>query len=252
MSTRLLSVVLAALAASVSVADVPDAQQGTAVSLTAADAAAFLDGMLPSGMAMGDIAGATVAIVKDDAVLLTRAYGFADVEKRIPVDSTQTLFRPASISKLFTWTAVMQQVEAGKLDLDADINEYLDFKIEGYGGQPIKLRHLLTHTAGFEESLLDLLVDDVNKIKPLEKALKDSIPARIYPPGSTPAYSNYGASLAGYIVQRASGMPFEQYIEERIFKPLRMEHSTFRQPVPDGLREHVSNGYAAASGEVVP
>ena len=102
--------------------------------LTAADAAAFLDGMLPSSMAIGDIAGATVAIVKDDAVLLTRGYGFADVEKRIPVSAEQTLFRPASISKLFTWTAVMQQVEAGKLDLDHDINEYLDFKIEGYGG----------------------------------------------------------------------------------------------------------------------
>ena len=148
MSTRLLSVLLAALAASVSLADVPDAH-GTAVPLTAADAAAFLDGMLPSGMAMGDIAGATVTIVKDDAVLLTRAYGFADVEKRIPVSAEQTLFRPASISKLFTWTAVMQQVEAGKLDLDGDINNYLDFKIEGYDGAPIKLRHLLTHTAGF-------------------------------------------------------------------------------------------------------
>jgi CubicO group peptidase (beta-lactamase class C family) len=250
MSFRLLPVAVAALAASIAFADEPAPK--APVPLTAEDAAAYLDGMLPSSLAIGDIAGVTVAIVKDDALLLTRAYGFADVEKRVPVSAEQTLFRPASISKLFTWTSVMQQVEAGKLDLDHDINEYLDFKIEGYGGQPIKLRHLLTHTAGFEESLLDLLVDDVNKIKPLEKALKDSIPARIYPPGSTPAYSNYGASLAGYIVQRASGMPFEQYVEEKIFKPLRMEHSTFRQPVPEGLREHLSNGYAAASGEVVP
>jgi CubicO group peptidase (beta-lactamase class C family) len=247
MSTRLLSVVLAALAASVSLADVPDARQGTAVPLTAADAAAFLDGMLHSGMAMGDIAGATVAIVKDDAVLLTRAYGFADVEKRIPVSAEQTLFRPASISKLFTWTAVMQQVEAGKLDLDGDINDYLDFKIEGYDGAPIKLRHLLTHTAGFEESLLDLLVEDVAKVKPLGEALKDGIPARIYPPGTVPAYSNYGASLGGYIAARAAGTTFEQYVEERIFKPLRMERSTFRQPVPESLREQLSNSYATAS-----
>ena len=135
----------------------------TACRLRPTDAAAFLDGMLPTSMAIGDIAGATVAIVKDDALLLTRAYGLADVEKQIPVSAQDTLFRPASISKLFTWTAVMQQVEAGKLDLDHDINEYLDFKIEGYGGQPIKLRHLMTHTAGFEESLLDLLVDDVER-----------------------------------------------------------------------------------------
>lgn len=251
MSIRLLSVVVGALAASLALADSP-VPQGSAVPLTAEDAAAFLDGMLPSSMAMGDIAGATVAIVKDDALLLTRAYGFADVEKRVPVSAEQTLFRPASISKLFTWTAVMQQVEAGKLDLDHDINEYLDFKIEGYGGEPIKLRHLLTHTAGFEESLLDLLVDDVSKVKPLDAALQHSVPARIYPPGTVPAYSNYGASLAGYIAARAAGMTFEQYIEERIFKPLRMEHSTFRQPVPEALREHLSNGYVVASGEVVP
>jgi CubicO group peptidase (beta-lactamase class C family) len=251
MITRLLSVVIAALAASVTFADIPkpDPTKAAPVTLTAEDAAAFLDGMLPSSMAIGDIAGATVAIVKDDALLLTRGYGFADVEKRIPVSAEQTLFRPASISKLFTWTAVMQQVEAGKLDLDHDINEYLDFKIEGYGGQPIKLRHLMTHTAGFEESLLDLLVEDVSKVKPLGQALKDSIPARIYPPGTVPAYSNYGASLGGYIVARASGMPFEQYIEEHIFKPLRMEHSTFRQPVPETLRDHLSNSYVTASSE---
>jgi CubicO group peptidase (beta-lactamase class C family) len=263
MSTRLLSFAFAALATSVALADIPQADptkaapvtppvaqpaaHGTPVPLTAADAAAFLDGLLPSSMAIGDIAGATVAIVKDDALLLTRAYGLADVAKRIPVSAERTLFRPASISKLFTWTAVMQQVEAGKLDLEHDINEYLDFRIEGHGGQPIKLRHLMTHTAGFEESLLDLLVEDIDKLKPLERALKESIPARIYPPGTVPAYSNYGASLAGYIVARASGIPFEQYIEERIFKPLRMEHSTFRQPVPEALREHLSNSYGTAS-----
>jgi CubicO group peptidase (beta-lactamase class C family) len=269
MRTRLLSFVLAALATSAALADIPQADptkaapvlppvaepaaRGTTVPLTATDAAAFLDGLLPSSMAIGDIAGATVAIVKNDALLLTRGYGFADVEKRTPVDPAQTLFRPASISKLFTWTAVMQQVEAGKLDLDHDINEYLDFKIEGYGGEPIKLRHLMTHTAGFEESLLDLLITDINKLKPLGAALKDSIPARIYRPGTVPAYSNYGASLAGYIVSRVAGVPFEQYIEEHIFKPLKMEHSTFRQPVPAALREQLSNSYAtASSGKPVP
>ena len=253
MTARLASFIVAAAAASIASAARADAPQpATPPALTAEDAAAFLDGMLPTAMAIGDVAGATVAIVKDDALLLTRAYGLADVEKRVPVSAQDTLFRPASISKLFTWTAVMQQVEAGKLDLDHDINEYLDFRIEGYGGQPIKLRHLMTHTAGFEESLLDLLVDDVSHVKPLGEALKHSIPARIYPPGTVPAYSNYGASLAGYIVSRASGMPFEQYIEERIFEPLKMEHSTFRQTLPGSLREHLSNSYAAASGKPVP
>ncbi|HEV8331352.1 MAG TPA: serine hydrolase domain-containing protein [Steroidobacteraceae bacterium] len=253
MTTRLASLFIAVATAffvSAALADTP--QPATPRTLTADDAAAFLDGMLPTSLAMGDIPGATVAIVKDDAVLLTRAYGLADVEKQIAVSAQDTLFRPASISKLFTWTAVMQQVEAGKLDLDHDINEYLDFKIEGYGGQPIKLRHLMTHTAGFEESLLDLLVDDASKLKPLGDALKQGIPARIYPPGTVPAYSNYGAALAGYMVERASGMPFEQYIEEQIFKPLHMEHSSFRQPAPDALRDHLSKSYSTGSGAVVP
>src|SRR5512138_3117990 len=111
MGIRLASLIVAASFASVA----------SAAPLTAEDAAAFLDGMLPTSLAMGDIPGATVAIVKDDTVLLTRAYGLADVEKQIPVSAQDTLFRPASISKLFTWTAVMQQVEAGKLDLDHDI-----------------------------------------------------------------------------------------------------------------------------------
>ena len=252
MSTRLLSVVIAALAASVALADIPEAPQATAVPLTAADAAAFLDGMLHSSLAIGDIAGAVVAVVKDDALLLTKAYVFADVEKRIPVSADQTLFRPASISKLFAWTAVMQQVEAGRLELDHDINGYLDFKISGYGGQPIKLRHLMTHTAGFEESLLDLLLDDPAKMKSLEALMKEGIPARIYPPGAVPAYSNYGAALAGYIVQRVSGMPFEEYVEKRIFQPLRMNSSTFRQPPPAPLDAQVSKGYGNASGAVVP
>jgi CubicO group peptidase (beta-lactamase class C family) len=230
----------------------PAASPAPAVAqLTAEDAAPFLDGMLPSSMAIGDIAGAVVAIVKDDQLLLTRAYGFADVAQRKPV-TADTLFRPASISKLFTWTAVMQQVEAGKLDLERDINDYLDFKIEGYGGAPIKLRHLMTHTAGFEESLLDLLLDDLSQVTSLERAMKDSIPARIYPPGAVPAYSNYGAALAGYIVQRVSGMPFDEYIEQHLFQPLRMQHSTFRQPVPTALAPLLSNGYKQASGPVVP
>lgn len=253
MSTRLASFVLAAAAASIGTVAQADASQPAApVQLTAEDAAAFLDGLLPTSMSIGDVAGATVSIVKDDSLLLTRAYGLADVAKQIPVSAQDTLFRPASISKLFTWTAVMQQVEAGKLDLDHDINEYLDFKIEGYGGQPIKLRHLMTHTAGFEESLLDLLVDKIEDVKPLGEALKHSIPARIYPPGTVPAYSNYGAALAGYIVSRVSGVPYEQYIEDHIFEPLHMEHSTFRQTLPEGLREHLSNSYHAASGEPVP
>ncbi len=149
-------------------------------------------------------------------------------------------------SKLFTWTAVMQLVEQGKLDLDRDVNTYLDFKIPDAYGQPITLKNILTHTPGFEEQIKDLFT--VGSESPnLGAYLKTHIPGRIYPPGTVPAYSNYGAALAGYIVERVSGRPFNQYVEENIFKPLGMTHSTFVQPLPLALAPFMSNGYQLAS-----
>ena len=97
--------------------------------LNKTDVDAWLDGYIPYALARGDIAGAVVVVVKDGQVLTQRGYGFSDVEKRTPVSPETTLFRPGSVSKLFTWTAVMQLVEQGKIDLDKDVNAYLDFKI---------------------------------------------------------------------------------------------------------------------------
>src|SRR5690349_7616548 len=94
--------------------------------MTATDVQTFLDGFMPMQLERENIAGAVVLIVKDGKVLFARGYGYSDVEKKTPVSVDGTLFRPGSISKLFTWTAVMQQVEQGKLDLDHDVNEYLD------------------------------------------------------------------------------------------------------------------------------
>jgi len=114
--------------------------------MTAADVEAFLDGFMPMQLERENIAGAVVLVVKDGKVLFSRGYGYGDVEKKTPVSPGSTLFRPGSISKLFTWTAVMQLVEQNKLDLDHDINSYLDFKIPATYPQPITLRHLMTHT----------------------------------------------------------------------------------------------------------
>lgn len=124
--------------------------------LTASDVEAFLDGILPLQLNADDIAGATVAVVKDGKLLFARGYGYADVKEKRAVSAEETLFRPGSISKLFTWTAVMQLFESGKLDLDRDVNEYLDFKIPEAFGKPITLKNLLTHTPGFEEQIKDL------------------------------------------------------------------------------------------------
>jgi CubicO group peptidase (beta-lactamase class C family) len=219
--------------------------------LTAEDVNAFLDGIVPVQLARDDIAGATVAVVKDGRVLFSKGYGYADYAGRKPVSAEETLFRPGSVSKLFIWTAVMQQVEQGKLDLDRDVNDYLDFRIPDAFGKPITLKNLLTHTPGFEEQVKDLFTDE-----PAPPALGDymrnHIPRRIFPPGTVPAYSNYGAALAGYIVERVSGRPLADYIEENIFKPLGMTHSTFVEPLPPALAPNMSNGYKLASDDPQP
>jgi len=215
--------------------------------LDPADIEAFLDGLMPLSIARDDIAGAVVSIVKDGKVIFAKGYGYADVKAKKPVSATDTLFRPGSISKLFTWTAVMQQVEQGKLDLDHDVNEYLDFKIPNTFDKPITMRDIMTHTSGFSETIKDMWVGDPSKLVPLRTYLIDHMPARIFPPGTTPAYSNYATSLAGYIVQRLSGKPFDDYIEDNVFKPLNMPHCTFDQPMPANLKPLLSDGYQKAS-----
>ena len=220
--------------------------------LTADDVHAFLDGFVPMQLEREDIAGAVVLVVKDGAILFAKGYGYSDVEKKTPVTVDATLFRPGSISKLFTWTAIMQLVEQGKIDLDRDINEYLDFKIPAKFGKPITLRNIMTHTPGFEEQIKDLITEDAAPSATLKQHLVNHIPERIFPPGTTPAYSNYGASLAGYIVERVSGRPFNEYVAENIFKPLGMSHSTFAQPLPAELKPLMSNGYRVGSGKSKP
>jgi CubicO group peptidase (beta-lactamase class C family) len=235
-------------------ATVPQAAPPGAAPLTRENVEAWLDGYMPYALQTGDIAGAVVVVVKDGQVLAQKGYGYSDVKTRKPVDPELTLFRPGSISKLFTWTAVMQQVEQGKLDLDADVNKYLDFEIPPRDGQPVTLRNIMTHTAGFEEQLKGLMGEEGGKpVKSFDERLKNWVPERIFAPGTTPAYSNYATALAGYIVQRVSGVPFYDYIEQNIFAPLGMQHASFRQPLPDPLKPLMSSGYHLASeGEAKP
>ena len=224
----------------------------TTQALTREDLESWLDGYMPFALRRGDIAGAVVVVVKDGQVLLQKGYGYADVAAKKPVDPETTLFRPGSVSKLYTWTALMQLVEAGKVDLDADVNTYLDFKIPPYQGKPITVRNLMTHTTGFEEVIKNLLITDPKALPELGPYLGTHIPDRIFAPGEVPAYSNYGAALAGYIIQRVSGQPFDDYIEQHIFAPLGMTHATFRQPLPDRLKPLMAQGYSVASGPAKP
>ena len=216
--------------------------------LDAADLGAWLDGRVPYSLKSGDIAGAVVLVVKDGKVLLQKGYGTSDVATRAPMDPETTLVRPGSTSKLFTWTAVMQQVALGKIDLDRNVNDYLDFKIEEKFGKPITMRDLMNHRAGFEEGLKELLAYDLKKAPTTERYLKDHPRPMLFAPGAVPGYSNYGASLAGYIVERVSGEPFDDYVAKHIFQPLGMRHSTFTHPLPPALLATMSKGYRVASG----
>jgi len=142
----------------------------------------------------------------------------------------------------------MQLVEQGKLDLNTDVNYYLeDIKIPENDFEPITLAHLMMHTGGFESKMVvagrDIKEDDVKTGAPLTDYLTNSIPRRILPPGKKKAYSNYNTSLAGHIVARVSGMSWEDYVEKYILKPLEMNHSTTRQPLPTELASDLTGGF---------
>jgi CubicO group peptidase (beta-lactamase class C family) len=245
----------AALDAADSAASAADAARSASTSstrdgahpLTRDDLVTWLDGYMEYALKSADIAGAVVVVVKDGEFLAERGYGYSDVAARRPVDPETTLFRPGSVSKLFTWTAVMQLVERGEIDLDADVNRYLDFEIPARDGEPVTMRNIMQHTAGFEEQGKAVIMRDGDLVPAYDELLKAWIPERIFSPGTTPAYSNYATSLAGYIVQRVSGEPFDDYIERHIFAPLRMTRSTFRQPLPSELEPLMSKGYSRAS-----
>ena len=217
--------------------------------LTAEDVNAWLDGKLPDALKNGDIPGAVVSVVKDGQVVTTRGYGWADTGASggdpVAVDPQKSLFRVASISKIPTSISAMQLVEQGKVDLDADISAYLDFEIERRFDEPLTLRHLLTHSAGFEERWKVAPTTD------LEAYVKNDPPAQVFAPGTTPAYSNYGMALAGYIVQRVSGQPFETYVREHVLEPAGMTSSTYEQPLPKDMADLLGPGYTS-TGEEIP
>jgi CubicO group peptidase (beta-lactamase class C family) len=209
------------------------------------DLEAFFDGIIPLQLERSDVAGAAVLVMRGGETLLQKGYGFSDLKARQAVDPESTMFRLASISKLFTWTAAMQLVEQGKLDLDVDVSRYLDFTIRGAG--PITLRNLMTHTTGFEETARDIIVTDPKKVLALREFLVQNQPSRLFAPGTVPEYSNYAVGLGSYIVQRVSGERFEDYVAAHVFAPLGMTHSTFFQPPPKALQGLPSQGYPSST-----
>ncbi len=214
----------------------------------------FMDGIMKVQMDNFKIPGAVISIVKDGKILFTKGYGYANIEKGALVDPETSLFRIASTTKLFTWTAVMQLVEQGKLDLDTDVNTYLKtVKIPKTYPQPVTMRHLMTHTAGFEEGGIGYQITTDPKKLPvsISDTLAKHMPARVRPPGEMMSYSNYGTALAGLIVEEVSGLSYNDYIQNNIFDPLDMKYATVQEPIPASLEPYAVLGYARENGTFV-
>jgi len=216
---------------------------------------AFIDGWVADAMAREHIAGTSVSVVQNGQVVMKKGYGFADLQRRRPVDPDKTLFRIGSISKTFTWILLMKEVEAGRIRLDRPINLYLPEKVRLTGkAREVTVGQLLDHTGGFEDRALGQLFEkDPRRVRPLDLYLRQERPSRVRHAGVISSYSNYGAALAGEAVSFVSGKTFERRVEDEIALPLGMNSTTFREPrperrglpaaMPERLRDNVAVGY---------
>jgi len=213
----------------------------------------FFDNFMAEKLPDLNIPGASLIVVQDGEIVLSKGYGFADIDSETPVNPAETIFRVGSVSKLFTATAVMQLVERGEVDLHTDITQYLTaFQIPATYAEPVTLHHLLTHSSGFEDRFIGGMTLDENKLGSIEDFLQDALPARVTPPGEVHSYNNYGFALAGYVVEEVSGMPFEDYVYLNILQPLGMTLSSFAQPLPLELKAQLATGYELAGDDLAP
>ncbi|WP_271220964.1 serine hydrolase domain-containing protein [Streptosporangium carneum] len=213
---------------------------------------AFLDRRIPQLLREQKVPGAAVSVVDTSGEVFTGDYGYADLTTRKPIIAGTSAFQTASVAKTFTAAAVMQLVQAGKLDLGADVNGYLPANAripDTYPGQPVTLHHLLTHTAGFADITEGMAAPSAGQVLPLGDYVARYRPARIYPPGRFVGYSNYGIDLAGYIVQAVSGQVFEDYMTRNVFAPLRMTRTAFLRMDQARERLSVPTPYEIADGE---
>ncbi|MGD8417138.1 MAG: serine hydrolase domain-containing protein [Pseudomonadales bacterium] len=214
----------------------------------------YLDGVMEAQFRDYKVVGATFALVRDHRLVFSKGYGVASLDTGAPVDPAVTLFRPGSVSKLFTWTSVMQLVEQGRMDLNAPISEYVSqFEVPNAFDTPMTLNHIMTHTPGLEDGAAGyLFADEVSDLVPLADSLAAHVPAQVRPPGTYASYSNWATALAGLAVANVSGERFEDYVARHIFEPLGMRHATFEEPLPEGLADDMAQGYMAKEGGVTP
>ena len=210
----------------------------------------FADTFFAEKMETLHIPGVIFIFVQGGEVVYARGYGYANLETATPINANSSVVRIGSISKPFVATAVMQLVEQGKLNLHTDINQYLTaFQVESTFLEPITLAHLLTHTGGFVDPPY-LTYTDSQKVPPLGPFLAANMPPPTYHPGEVFNYSNCGYSLAALIVEEVAGIPFDQYVKQNIFTPLKMTHSNYLLAPP--LPENMMTGYLYRDGEQIP
>ena len=215
--------------------------------------AAFVDDYFQTQLAQTNIPGAAISIVKDGEILFAKGYGYADLEQKIPVDAEQTQFRVASLSKLFTATAAMQLYEQGALDINSDVNEYLEgWQLENPYSEPVTPARMMMHTDGTTQRLIGLGARTREQMQPLSEYLPKYMPAINYPPGKFYSYSNHSIALLGYLVEKISGTPFVEYVDKNIFQPLQMKDSTFKQPLESELPDNFATGYRIVNSKAQP
>jgi CubicO group peptidase (beta-lactamase class C family) len=219
-----------------------------------AELATFFDGLYAGLERAHHLSGMTVAVVRDGEVILLKGYGYASIEQRTPVDAERTLFRIGSITKALTWTAVMQLSAEGNIDLNAPVDQFLPEEL--YIRSPWKvtptLHDLMDHTPGYDDAAVVGLFRHHPYKGALKDALADTMPVIVRKPGEVVAYSNYGAALAGFIVERVSNISWERYVESRILTPLGMNNATAQQPVAADLAAQIATGYRWTNGELKP
>lgn len=209
----------------------------------------YFDAQIPAYLREYNIVGAAVAVVENGTPVHLTGYGSANLEQHMPLDATSSLMHIGSAGKTFTAVAIMQLVERGLLDLDADVNAYLDFAIPATFAQPITIRHLLTHTSGFEAHDLGIMTVDAGRLPEMRAYLVGNMPARVRPPGAAIGYSNYGLALLGYVVERVAGMSLSDYLEANVLDLLSMTHSSAQIVPPANLNEHLAIGYSARNAQ---
>lgn len=187
-----------------------------------------------SGDGIDYYAGYEAIVFCGDEILYEGYFGDTDRENNIPC-SEDSVMEWGSISKTFIWVSAMQLWEQGKLDLNADIRDYLPdgfFKHLSYDA-PITMMNIMDHTGGWCEGTYAFSTPDRDKLTSLALSLQETEPAQVNPPGEVISYSNWGAALGAFVIECISGMDYVEYVHKNIFEPLGMEHTSIAADFSD-------------------